>query len=182
MKKLPTGIALLATAALLLSGCSSDSHEPVLTENSPDESIVSEADSPENPTTDGEADAEPASILGTVRINDFTTYAITELRNCEPLNDGTIERELELQGFGEHDGERIQIDVYMQMVAGSAGNEVSWSGPEGVFGSSEIARITWGAGDMNVLGSSEMVDSMTQTERLMIGFDLQVPVDTVACR
>lgn len=182
MKKIPTGLAVLATAALLLSGCSSDSPEPPLTDNTPDESVIKEDDSPENPATDEETEPEPASVLGTVRINDFTTYAITELRNCEPLNDGTIERELELQGFGEHDGERIQIDVYKQMIAGSAGNDISWSGPEGVFGSSEIASITWGPGDTNVLGSSEMVDSMTQTERLLIGFDLQVPVDTVACR
>lgn len=182
MKKISTGLALLATAALLLSGCSSNPPEPVSTDNNPDESVVNEDDSPDVTTPDGETDAEPASVLGTVRINDFTTYAITELRNCEPLNDGTIERELELQGFGEHEGERIQIDVYKQMIAGSAGNEVSWSGPEGVFGSSEVASITWGPGDTNVLGSSEMVDSMTQTERLMVGFDLQVPPDTVACR
>lgn len=47
------------------------------------------------------------------------------MRRCEPLNDGTIERELELQGLGEHDGQRIQIDVYKQMIAGQAAHEVS---------------------------------------------------------
>ncbi|PFG20100.1 hypothetical protein [Serinibacter salmoneus] len=182
MKTVSRGFASLAIATLMLSGCSSSSHAPDLAENSPDESTVSEEDSHEDSTAGEVADGERASIMGTVRVNDLTTYAITEVRNCEPLNDGTIERELELQGFGEHDGERIQIDVYKQMVAGSAGNEVSWSGPEGVFGSSGVANITWGSGDANVLGSSEMVDSMTQTERLMIGFDLQVPVETVPCR
>lgn len=181
MKKFPIGFATLAVTALFLTGCSSDLDAPGSSENDQNESVITEDSPPENDDNSLE-NSETGEVLGVVRINDFTTYSITELRNCEPLNDGIIERELELQGFGQHEGERIQIDVYKQMVAGSAGNEVSWSGPEGVFGSSDIAGITWAPDGASVLGSSELVDSMTQTERLMIDFDLQVPSETVACR
>lgn len=174
MKKLHTGLASLAATALLLTGCSSDLDVPIESEVNQEAPASTEENAPES--------NESTESLGVVRINQVITYSITELRNCEPMNDGTIERELELQGFGQHEGERIQIDVYKQMVAGSAGNEVSWSGPEGVFGSSDVAGITWGPDDASVLGSSELVDSMTQTERLMISFDLQVPTETVACR
>lgn len=174
MKKVHIGLASLATTALLLSGCSSEPDVPNQSEVNQEPPASTEESAPES--------NEPAESLGAVRVNQAITYSITELRNCEPLNDGTIERELELQGFGEHEGERIQIDVYKQMVAGGAANEVSWSGPEGVFGSSDIAQITWGPDGASVLGSSELVDSMTQTERLMISFDLQVPTETVACR
>lgn len=174
MKKFHIGLASLAATALILTGCSSD----------PDDSSQSEVNQKSPTSTEGNTPEsnEPAESLGTVRVNQAVTYSITELRNCEPLNDGTIERELELQGFGQYEGERIQIDVYKQMVAGNAGNDVSWSGPEGVFGSSTVATITWGPDGASVLGSSELVDSMTQTERLMISFDLQVPTETVACR
>ena len=182
MKNLPVGIAALAFTTLMLGGCASASVEPSAPGSDSNHSATSEDVSPESSATDSEPVTEPGAALGTVRINQLTTYAITELRNCEPLKNGTIERELELQGFGEHNGEPIQIDVYRQKVAGSAANSVSWSGPEGVFGSSDVARITWAPEDANVLGSSELIDSLTQTEKILIGFDLQVPAETVACR
>ncbi len=42
-----------------------------------------------------------------------------------------LDRDLEVQGFGVHGGERVQIDVYVQKVAGQQLDEVSWAGPEG---------------------------------------------------
>lgn len=180
MKKFPLGLAALAATALLLASCSgSDVLDPAEADqerhaSTGENSSASKDSSPE--------DVETGEALGTVRINDFTTYTITELRNCEPLSDGTIERELELQGFGQHEGTPVQIDVYKQMVAGNAGNEVSWSGPEGVFGSSGSAQVTWGPDNASVLGSATLVDAQTQTEKIMLNFDLQVPAETVACR
>ncbi|WP_110588301.1 hypothetical protein [Microbacterium suaedae] len=184
MKKIPHGLAVIAATALFLAGCAPAAEIPAASENDQDPPVAADEDSTETGETgdDSPEDADFGEVLGVVKINDFTTYAITELRNCEPLNDGTIERELELQGFGEHEGTPIQIDVYKQMVAGSAGNEVSWSGPEGVFGSSDIASITWAGEGDNVLGSSTLVDGATQSEKIMVGFDLQVPAETVACR
>ena len=181
MKKFPIGVAALAATTLLLASCSSDSDVVDSTQGDQDSSVSTGEDSSESNDSSAE-DAETGEALGTVRVNDFTTYTITELRNCEPLSDGTIERELELQGFGEHEGDRVQIDVYKQMVGGSAGNEISWSGPEGVFGSSGVAQITWGPDSANVLGSSTMVDAQTQEEKIKVAFDLQVPDETVDCR
>lgn len=175
MKKFLIGLAL-AAMAILITGCSSDSGADTLgaPETNPDPPVG---------TAEGNADdVAPSDALGAVRINDSRSYAITELRNCEPLSDGTVERELELQGFGQHEGVRIQIDVYKQTVAGVASNDVSWSGPEGVFGSSDGATITWGSDDSHVLGSSMLVDGLNQTEKIMIDFELQVPAETVACR
>lgn len=181
MKKFPIGLTALAAGALLLASCSSGSDELDPSEANQDSSVSTGESSAEGNESSPE-DVDAGEVLGTVRINDLTTYTITELRNCEPLDDGTIDRELELQGFGQHEGDRVQIDVYKQMVAGSAGNEVSWSGPEGVFGSSGVAQITWGPDEANVLGSSTMVDGLTQTERIRVAFDMQVPAETVACR
>jgi hypothetical protein len=180
MKSFRTRIALLIPLTVIASGCSQE--DSALTVETTNQPIVTKDAEADTSTPDNDSQTGVGTILGTVRINDFTTYAITDMRRCEPLNDGTIERELELQGLGEHDGQRIQIDVYKQMIAGQAAHEVSWSGPEGVFGSSDIASLTWGPDETNILGSSELVDSLGQTEKILIGFDLQVPTETIPCR
>jgi hypothetical protein len=72
--------------------------------------------------------------------------------------------------------------VYIRTVAGTSMREVSWSGPEGVFGDSDDASITWGPDNASVLGSATLVDGMTQTEKLRIDFDLEVPAETIDCR
>lgn len=152
----------------------------------------SEVDEPEQPPaaeTDTAEDSaeEPEAVssgeaLGTVRINDSITYTITQLRKCDPYDDEFIERELELQGFGEHDGERVQVDVYIETIAGAPFHDVSWAGPEGAFGSDGEANITWGADESNVLGSATLVDAWTQEEQLQLDFDLGVPAETATCR
>ncbi|GAA1862245.1 hypothetical protein ACFQZV_13120 [Microbacterium koreense] len=173
-------LAGLATATLLLAGCASDADVAGPSEVDQEPPVSTEGNAPE--------DDEPVESRGAVRVNEATTYSITELRRCEPLDDEMIERELELQGFGEHDGERVQIDVYLQTLAGAPQNHVSWAGPEGVFGSDPLdggrgdARVTWGPDDASVLGSATMFDALAGEERIMLDFDLEVPADTVACR
>lgn len=134
----------------------------------------------EDATADEDATAEGGG-MGSVTV-DGQTYEVTELRNCEPLDDGTIERSLELQGIGTLDGERFQIDVYQEAIAGVPFDDVSWSGPEGVFGGPEDAQIALDEEGERVSGTATLLDAMTQTDTLDIEFDLEVPAETIPCR
>ena len=160
---------------LLVAGCAADASpdadsDGAATPGANDGGTASEA--PVDPT-------DTTETLGTVVV-DGVEYDITEVRNCEPLSDGTVERELELQGFGTHDdGERVQIDVYIQTLAGVPYDDVSWNGPEGVFGGPDDADIALINDGAIVTGSATLVDAMNQTETIGIGFTLEV---TVACR
>ena len=180
MKKFPLGLAALVATTLFLTGCSSDSDAANPSADDPEAPVSTE----ENPSER----SEPAEALGAVRVNETITYSITELRKCEPLVDDMIERELELQGVGEHDGGRIQIDVYLETIAGAPHDHFSWAGPEGVFGSDPLdgndgdARITWGPDNASVLGSATLFDSMTGEKQILVDFELKVPAETVACR
>lgn len=171
---------LMATAAC--AGTDSEpegppEEEPVATAAGEDEATLPE---PEAEPED-DADAQAATVRGTVTV-DGTRYEITELRNCDPYQDDMVDTELELQGLGEHDGERVQIDVYVQTIAGTPLDDVSWSGPEGVFGGPEDADVTLDAGGTSVSGAATLLDALTQTETVDIEFDLDVPAGTIACR
>jgi len=108
------------------------------------------------------------------------TYEITEVRRCDPLVMDMLERELEVQGMGDHEDERVQIDVYVQEVGGTRLDEVSWTGPEGVFGGPEDARVTFDGS--RVSGSATLVDGLTQEQTLPVSFDLEVPAEILSCR
>src|SRR5690606_13738842 len=109
-----------------------------------------------------------------------TTYDILEVRRCEPLQKEMLDRDLEVQGFGVHGGERVQIDVYVQEVAGQQLDEVSWAGPEGIFGGPEDAAVPF---DGSVVrGSATVRDSLTQEQTLPVTFELEVPDEIVRCR
>ncbi|UFU07340.1 hypothetical protein [Ruania halotolerans] len=187
-------IAIVATALLGLAACSSPdagstTDEPVEAEaETADEAQVSAEDdsaevepAEEEPAEEAEDQSSSGAVLGIVTVDDVQ-YEITELRNCEPLQQEMVERELELQGFGEHDGERVQIDVYIEELAGVPYNDVAWAGPEGVYGSPDGAEVTLDAGGASVRGVATLKDAMTQTETVRVDFDLDVPADTIACR
>ncbi|MBX9471060.1 hypothetical protein [Microcella sp.] len=160
-------------AAFALAGCAADTEAPT----EPNGSTV-ESDAPANETPEGDEPA--ATVLGTATVGG-TSYDITELRNCEPLNQDAVESSLELQGFGETaDGERVQIDVYIQTIGGTPLDVVSWSGPEGVFGTQDHADVQ--LADNRVSGSATMVDSFTLEEELAIEYDLAVPNELIDCR
>lgn len=176
--------ALATTLLLTTAACGSDPDEggaeaasvpaDAATAETPTEPPPEEAAEPEEDTSAGQ-------VRGVVTV-DGTSYDITELRNCEPIDDGTIERELELQGLGEHEGERVQIDVYLQKIAGTTLHEVSWAGPEGVFGGPEDPNVTLDAAGTSVRGVATLFDSMTQTDTVEVDFDLEVPAETIDCR
>lgn len=122
---------------------------------------------------------EPLASRGTVEVAG-TTYQITELRRCDPYEVEMFDVELELQGFGEHDGQRVQIDVYVQKIAGQQFDDVSWAGPEGVFGGPEDALVDYD-GD-TVSGTATLLETMHQEAKLPVTFDLEVPSEILDCR
>lgn len=183
----PIGVAAASTMLLLLTACGGDTDDSDGgADQSAEEATVTEDAvetdaAPEEAVEEAETPPGASAEQGIV-IVDGTEYSITELRNCEPLVDGVFERELELQGLGEADGERVQIDVYLQQANGVDLHEVSWSGPEGVFGGPENPNITLDAAGTSVRGVATLVDGMTQTETVQVDFDLAVPAETIACR
>lgn len=175
-RRLLSGLAPLALAtAFVLAGCAVGNDEP----SDPGSSTTDDAPADEVPEGD-EGDDSSATVLGTATVGG-TSYDITELRNCEPLTQDAIESSLELQGFGETaDGERVQIDVYIQTIGGTPLDVVSWSGPEGVFGTQDHADVQ--LADNRVSGSATMVDSFTLEEELAIEYNLVVPNELIDCR
>ncbi len=180
---------LLSVAACTSPAADSGTDEPAGAEtqntqeaDAPADDEPAAGDAENAPTEEAGAGQDAAGdVLGLVTVDDVQ-YEITELRNCEPLQQEMVERELELQGLGEHDGERIQIDVYIEELAGAPYNDVAWSGPEGVFGTQESADVTLDAGGTSVRGVATLQGALTQTETVTIDFDLPVPAETIACR
>lgn len=134
--------------------------------------------------TDESSQEAPTGFAGTVTV-DGTSYTIYETIRCEPFEDerlAIVERELELQGFGEQNGERVQIDVYIEAISGTPSNSISWSGPEGVYGMGEALSADITQADGRVSGSAELVDARTFSDSINVEFQLDVPADTFACR
>lgn len=194
---LPRVVAPLLVALLTLAACSQTGGEvgsaPVTEAPAPEAPApATEAPEagPDEPADDAQADEadEPAErepdeplgeIVGQVDVAG-TTYDILEVRRCEPLQMEMLDRDLEVQGFGVHGGERVQIDVYVQEVAGQQLDEVSWAGPEGIFGGPEDVAVTF---DGSVVrGSATVRDALTQEQTLPVTFELEVPDEIVQCR
>ena len=178
--------AAVLTATAACAGAdpeASPAEEPVAAPAEGDTSPQDPTDEPDGPAegSEDDGDSQVAPVRGTVTV-DGTRYEITELRNCDPYEMDMIDVELELQGIGEHDGERVQIDVYVQTIAGTQADDVSWAGPEGVFGGPEDANVTLDADGTSVRGVATLLDALTQTETVDIEFDLDVPAGTIACR
>lgn len=167
---------------------------PATTQDTPDAPGTEEA-TPEEATTEDTSDATDP-VLGTVIVAG-TTYEITELRNCEPLDLGDgMERLLELQGLGRDGGERVQIDVYVSDGPAGGLHEVSWNGPEGVRGNQALelggdwldnAQTALGSPpvaltDERVSGALPVLDAMTQDDPVDLAFDLPVPAERISCR
>ena len=198
MKRPTVIVPFVLAAALVLTGCTDpDGGAPgtavpddaasseTAPEAAPEPAAPEDADAGEEPDApeDPEAQApeepgEPAAVLGTVEVAG-TTYEITEVRRCDPLVMDMMERDLEVQGLGEHDGQRVQIDVYIQKIADQQMDEVSWAGPEGIFGGPEGAVVDF-SGD-RVSGTATLLDAMTMEDTLPVTFDLEVPDEILQC-
>lgn len=178
MKKLR--LVLGASAALLLlSGCGTDAAAPDSSTQSTNEAALptSESAAPQV----AEASEPEARDYGHVTV-DGVTHVLGSVRACDPLNEGLVERELELQGLGTSNGSRIQLDVYVQKIAGQQINDVAWSGPEGVFGNPRHLKISVDETESRISGSAALHDAQTQEQLIDIEFNMPIPSETVACR
>ncbi|WP_304454818.1 hypothetical protein [Nocardiopsis sp. YSL2] len=150
-----------------------------------EEAVVEETAAEEGGQEEDSDSNGPDTVLGTVTV-DGAEYQITEVRNCAPLEQAGVERELELQGRGVFDGEAIQVDAYVQTIGGASMDSVSWSGPEGVFGSQQAAM---GSGQEVVLevsgdqatGRAVLSDALEGSETVSVEFTLPVPGELVDC-
>lgn len=157
----------------------------------------------DNATEDGNeaGGGEPApggGGAGTVTV-DGTTYDIDETRTCDPaeVDVDIVERELELQGAGSSGDERVQIDVYIEELGGTPTHQVSWSGPEGIYGG---AASDFGGGWTDpeagttldgppievdgdrVSGELSAPSSTGDGDSIDVSFDLALPTDFSPCR
>lgn len=173
-------LALGAIAALVLvTGCGAD---PVTDDTAIEPSNEAASSEHEHVAAESPDESESATqTQGRVTV-DGVAYDLDSVHACDPLNDGLVERELELQGTGTHDGDRFQVDVYVQTVGGQPMNDVAWSGPEGIFGDPRELHLTVDDAASHVSGTATLHDAMTQEETISIEFDVQIPSDTVACR
>ncbi len=142
-------------------------------------------DSPDDAVAQNET-GDTSTVYGTATVGDVE-YELHELRRCEPSDAEQIDRELELtaRGFvpageGHDGGDWVQLDVSVQQVAGMDLDQVSWAGPEGVFGTDADAGVSY-EGD-RVSGTANMVDSLTLEGALSVTYDLEVPDEILDCR
>lgn len=189
--RISIGIILIT---LLASACGTDEDQTSPAPTEDENQAIADAEEATSEVTEDETsdivedetlemgdESNPDTPRGVV-IVDGVSYTITEVQKCEPYADDVVDRELELQGFGEHDGERLQIDVYIETLAGIPYNDVSWMGPEGVYGGPDDANIMLDAAGTSVRGNAVIYDALTLESTVTIEFDLEVPEETYACR
>ncbi len=199
------GIASAVIALVVLPACSSP--DPVVgggtpvegddsTATVPDDTLASddqgdaeqvEIDQAQEDSADLDETAQDLEVMGTFTVNN-QEYQLHEVRRCIPTDAEGVERELELQARGSlaewsdyGSDDWVQADIYVQEIAGERYDDVSWSGPEGVFGSSvEPAEVAY-SGTM-VVGRGTLVDGLTQEETVVVSFMIDVPTEEVDCR
>lgn len=148
----------------------------------------------DDPADEGD-DTPPASTgdAGTATV-DGATYGFDRALRCDPDSVGVpgLEREIEAQFLG--DG--VQLDVYVESINGMPMHQVSWAGPEGIFGASftQIGDSWMGEGDDiyqdspvvvdgdRATGSVVLYDAMTMEDTIELDFDVTIPSETFACR
>ena len=168
-------------ALVLVAGCGADPVAGGPSSESVNEAASSEREQTATETPDGSEPAAQEQAQGQVTV-DGVSYSLDSVHACDPLNDGLVERELELQGTGTHEGDRLQVDVYVQTVGGQPMNDVAWAGPEGIFGDPRDLDLSVDDAAARVSGTATLHDAMTQVETINIEFDVRIPSDTVACR
>lgn len=204
-------LTVLALSALLLAalaGCGDDDDVSEATDDAPEiETLGSDDDTPtDDDGTDGEGSEndEPVEAsggapgsAGTVTV-DGTTYPMDGAQQCDTsgLDVDGVEREPEVQIWGASDDGRVQLDVYVQAFSGMPSYDVSWAGPEGIFGGG-VMQLGGGWTDDNdqtyadapvsvdgnrTTGSLTLYDAMTMSESIDIDFDVTFPETLTSCR
>lgn len=115
---------------------------------------------------------------------DGTAYPMSQVLMCEPYEEYGSRQELELQGLHEGEAGRTQIDIAITVMGVLVVQEVSWSGPEGLFSRQGMPdELLFEATDEGVRGDElELADAYGGTDSIRISFDLELPEDDFACR
>lgn len=126
-----------------------------------------------------------------------TDYPFDNASRCNPdsIDIEGLDDQIEAQFFSTV-RDRGQLDIFVAEVGGNPIHEVSWAGPEGIFGASflQIGGTWMGDNDTvyqdspvvisgdRATGSIVLFDSMTMEEELELDFDVTIPSETIACR
>ncbi|MCC5888207.1 MAG: hypothetical protein JJT88_17370 [Gammaproteobacteria bacterium] len=114
---------------------------------------------------------------------DGTTYPMDRVLLCEPYEEYGSRQELELQGLHQGDGGRAQVDIAITVMGTLVIQEVSWSGPEGLFNRQGTPDETlFEVADDRVRGALEIADAYGRSASVRISFDIGLPEDYFACR
>lgn len=201
-------LAIVALLVGLLTACGNDDADtagpppedgtPDLTEADPTDPQDDAADTAENGTEEPSDDspAQPSGDAGTFTV-DGVTYQLHEAINCEPDDLGIEIREpiLDTQYVGRSDDSGVLVHISQVEIAGNPAWDVSYSGPEGVFGShlSEMGGEWVGEGDSTysdapvdvdgntITGAVTLYDSMTMEDTVETEFEVTFPSQTTAC-
>ena len=128
------------------------------------------------------ASATTTAIADEVTV-DGNVYAIDRVLLCEPYEEYGSRQELELQGLHRREGSRAQVDVSITVMGTLVIQEVSWSGPEGLFNRQGMPdEVLFEVTDERVRGDLVLEDAYGRSASIRIGFDLGLPEDYFACR
>ena len=194
-------LALVLLVAASLTACGDDDSDVSTPGDTASTTPAPLDDGGSNPdeadSSGGDSSTGSPGAFGTATVGD-TTYSFDEALRCEEGDLGIegMEREVEAQFLGRSDDGRIQLDLYISEFSGMPMHDVSWAGPEGVFGASvtEIGGSWMGENDDiyqdapiaidgdRATGSVVLYDAMTMEDSLEVDFDVIVPSDTFACR
>jgi hypothetical protein len=197
-RRAPLGLALLAAILAACGGEAAPAAEPATAAEAAAEAAVDEPTTDEVTTDevtaedatsdiessadetdhDTQDDADGAGAVGTATV-DGVTYALDRTWRCEPVEVAGFTYDLELQAFGSHEGDRIQLDVYL---GGVLDVDVSWAGPEGIFGGPDPDAASADWADGRVTGTAVIQDAWEGEDHVEISFDVEVPDETDACR
>lgn len=112
-----------------------------------------------------------------------TSYAIDRVLRCEPYEEYGTRFELELQGLHRNEGTRAQVDVSILAMGDLRIQEVSWSGPEGLFSRQGMPdEQLFELADDRVFGSLRLEDAYGRGDSISFAFDLTLPESPFDCR
>lgn len=128
------------------------------------------------------ASAATAALVDEVTVVD-NVYAIEQVLMCEPYEEYGSRQELKLQGLHRNEVGRAQVDVSITVMGTLVIQEVSWSGPEGLFNRQGMPdEVLFDAADDRVHGDLVLEDAYRRIGSVRISFDLGLPGDHFACR
>ena len=156
----------------------------------------------DGPTDDpGETDTENGGASASADAGTFTvdgvTYGIHEAMQCDPsdFDVDMVELLLDTQYLGRSDEGGVIVHISHSEFAGNPSWDVSYNGPEGVFGAhlSDVGGQWMGEQDdtyaeapvtvegNNITGAATLYDPMTMEESVEVSFAVTFPDQLISC-